>query len=231
MHDAARRRVGRPIVALAVTALAVGACTIPQADFLGTRIPEVAYDAYRSAADQSPTIAAGCQVDWQILAGIGRVESNHGRVDGPRGLDGLGNVSPVIRGPALDGEGGRQAIADTDGGELDGDGTWDRAMGPLQFIPTTWRELGRDGNGDGAVDPDNIYDAAITAAAHLCLREPGAYRDRAALRAALVAYNASGAYADDVLRWVDRYRTSDLEELIIRPESPGPSAGDLAPPD
>ena len=79
-------------------------------------------------------------------------------------------------------------------------------MGPLQFIPDTWRELGRDGNGDGVADPDNLYDAALTAAAHLCLREPGTYTDRAALRAALVRYNASGAYADAVLEWVDRYR-------------------------
>ena len=230
MHDAAHRRLGRSFVALAATALVIGACALPQADFMGTRIPEVAYDAYRSAAEQSPAIADGCQVDWQVLAGIGRVESNHGRVDGPRETDARGTVSPAIRGPALDGEGDRQAIPDTDGGELDGDATWDRAMGPLQFIPTTWRELGRDGNGDGIADPDNLFDAALTAAAHLCLREPGRYSDRSALRAALVAYNQSGAYADDVLDWVDRYRTADLESLIIRAASPAPSAGDLAPP-
>ncbi len=229
MDDSARRWLARPIVVLVATALAVGACTLPQADFMGTRIPEVAYDAYRSAADQSPTIADGCQVDWQILAGIGRVESNHGRVDGPRELDAHGNVAPAIRGPALNGEGGRQAIPDTDGGALDGDATWDRAMGPLQFIPTTWRELKRDGNGDGIADPDNLYDAALTAAAHLCLREPGLYSDRAALRAALVRYNPSGAYADDVLDWVDRYSTTALDTLIIRGASPAPSPVDLAP--
>jgi membrane-bound lytic murein transglycosylase B len=229
MDGSARRRLARRIVAPVALATLVSACGLSNADLMGTRIPEVAYDAYRSAAAQAPDIADGCQVDWQILAGIGRVESNHGRVDGPRQLDAAGDVSPPIRGPALDGEGGRQAIPDTDGGELDGDATWDRAMGPLQFIPDTWRELGRDGNGDGVADPDNLYDAALTAAAHLCLREPGTYTDRAALRAALVRYNASGAYADAVLEWVDRYRATGLDALIIRSASPGPSAADVAP--
>ena len=228
MHRFARRRLARPIVALVAMATLASACGLSNADLMGTRIPEVAYDAYRSAAAQAPDIAAGCHVDWQILAGIGRVESNHGRVDGPRALDVSGDVAPPIRGPALDGEGGRQAIPDTDGGKLDGDATWDRAMGPLQFIPDTWRELGRDGNSDGVADPDNLYDAALTAAAHLCLREPGNYSDRGALRAALVRYNASGTYADAVLEWVDRYRSTSLDTLIIRSASPGPSAADLA---
>ncbi|MEO5985918.1 MAG: lytic transglycosylase domain-containing protein, partial [Candidatus Limnocylindria bacterium] len=100
---------------------------------------------------------------------------------------------------------------------LDGDSEWDRAMGPLQFIPTTWRELGRDGNGDGSADPDNLYDAALTAVAHLCLREPGDYASRSELRRALIAYNASGQYADDVLRWVDRYRTEAIDDILETP--------------
>jgi membrane-bound lytic murein transglycosylase B len=87
-------------------------------------------------------------------------------------------------------------------------------MGPLQFIPTTWRELGRDGNADGAADPDNLYDAALTAVAHLCLREPGDYADRGQLRRSLIAYNASGEYADDVLAWIDRYQSSPLEDIL-----------------
>ncbi len=227
MEGFARRRLVRPIVALVALATLASACGISNADLMGTRIPEVAYDAYRSAAAQAPDIADGCKVDWQVLAGIGRVESNHGRVDGPRELEASGDVTPPIRGPALDGEGGRQAILDTDDGKLDGDATWDRAMGPLQFIPDTWRELGRDGNGDGVADPDNLYDAALTAAAHLCLREPGTYGDRAGLRAALVRYNASGPYADAVLEWVDRYRATSLDTLIIRSASPVPSASDL----
>ncbi|MGH2386444.1 MAG: hypothetical protein ACRDGB_15555, partial [Candidatus Limnocylindria bacterium] len=139
----------------------------------GGRIPPVAYDAYRSASDAAPAVTESCEVDWTIVAGIAQVESRHGRIDGEHVVSATGDVEPPIRGRPLDGTRGTQTIADTDDGELDGDITWDRAMGPLQFIPTTWRELGRDGNGDATADPDNLYDAALTAVAHLCLREPG----------------------------------------------------------
>jgi membrane-bound lytic murein transglycosylase B len=153
-------------------------------------------------------------VDWVVLAGIAQVESRHGRLNDDHEVTADGDVAPPIRGRPLDGTRGTQTIADTDRGELDGDDEWDRAMGPLQFIPTTWRELGRDGNDDGTADPDNLYDASLTAVAHLCLREPGDYSDRGQLRRALIAYNASGSYADDVLGWIDRYETSSLSDMV-----------------
>ncbi|MEO8246859.1 MAG: lytic transglycosylase domain-containing protein [Chloroflexota bacterium] len=211
----------RLATALLVVAV-LAACSGGVPDLLGRRIPEVALDAYQRAAAAAPDITDGCRVDWQVLAGLGRVESNHGRSDGPRTIAANGDVRPPVRGLALDGSSGRQRILDTDGGAGDGDAEWDRAMGPLQFLPTTWAELGRDGNGDGVADPDNIYDAALTAAAHLCLREPGDYADRAALRRALVAYNASGAYADEVLDWVARYRDTPIDELVISSASAAP---------
>jgi membrane-bound lytic murein transglycosylase B len=208
------RRVPVVIVALAVLSATGAACLMLPGDPLGLRIPAVALDAYRHASAAAPQIAPGCAVDWEVLAGIGRVESNHGRVNGPRAIDEGGDVTPPIRGPRLDGSNGTQRIPDTDGGALDGDAQFDRAVGPLQFIPTTWVELGRDGNGDGAADPDNLYDAAVTAAAHLCLREPGDYANADELRSALVAYNSSGAYADEVLSWVVRYRERPDDELV-----------------
>lgn len=177
-------------------------------------MPAVAYDAYRTASGLAPTVTASCRVDWVVLAGIGQVESRHGRMDDSHRVAAHGDVVPPIRGQALDGTRGTEEIADTDSGELDGDAEWDRAMGPLQFIPTTWRELGRDGNDDGAVDPDNLYDAALTAVAHLCLREPGDYGDRRQLRRALIGYNASGRYADDVIAWIDRYDGATVEEIL-----------------
>jgi membrane-bound lytic murein transglycosylase B len=211
-----------PAGALVLALLAAGACSrLP--DLNGTRIPEIAFEAYRSAAAAAPSVDAGCAVDWEVVAGIGRVESNHGRSGARREIAADGVVTPPIRGLPLNGGGGRMAIPDTDGGELDGDPAWDRAMGPLQFIPTTWRQLGRDGNGDGVADPDNLYDAALTAVAHLCLREPGDYADRAQLRGALVDYNASGAYADEVLGWIDRYRETPVEELILTVSSAAPA--------
>ncbi len=186
------------------------------------RIPLHAYDAYVAASAAAPSVAAGCAVDWAVLAGIAQVESRHGQVDPDHEVAANGDVLPEIRGAALDGTEGTEPMPDSDGGELDGDATWDRAMGPLQFIPTTWREMGRDGNGDGVASPDNLYDASLTAAAHLCLRDPGDYSDRAQLRAALVGYNASGRYAEQVLDWVERYRTEPLAELLESPAAEAP---------
>ena len=195
----------------AVVASALGRVDVPT---VSGRIPATALDAYRTAASRASSVTAACAVEWPILAGIGQVESRHGRIDPGHDLRPNGDVVPPIRGRALDGTGGTQTIPDTDDGALDGDSTWDRAVGPLQFIPTTWAELGRDGNDDGVRDPDNLYDAALTAVAHLCLREPGDYAQRHELRRALIAYNASGRYAEDVLAWVDRYRTTPLEDLV-----------------
>lgn len=217
----ARRRIGSTLFAAAVL-VAVGALVAyglgraELAPLFGGRIPPVAYDAYQSASNAAPTVTESCAVDWTVVAGIAQVESRHGRIDDDRVLTGDGDVAPPIRGRPLDGSRGTQTIVDTDDGEIDGDATWDRAMGPLQFIPTTWRELGRDGNEDGTADPDNLYDASLTAVAHLCLREPGDYSDRGQLRRALIAYNASGRYADDVLRWVDRYQAGPIEEILER---------------
>ena len=196
---------------------ALAAYTLGQLELappLGGRVPRVAYDAYRSASDAAPGVIGSCEVDWPVVAGIAQVESRHGRIDGEHTLSPDGDVEPPIRGRPLDGTRGTQTIVDTDGGALDGDESWDRAMGPLQFIPATWRELGRDGNEDGTADPDNLYDAALTAVAHLCLREPGDYRDRGELRRALIAYNPSGDYADEVLRWIDRYQAEPIDEIL-----------------
>ena len=207
--------------ALLVGVGAVAAITLQSVDvpLLAGRIPSVAYQAYRSASDQAWSVTATCAVHWTVVAGIAQVESRHGQMDEAHRLTSEGDVEPPIRGRPLDGSGGTQTIPDTDGGALDGDATWDRAVGPLQFIPTTWAELGRDGNADGVADPDNLYDAGLTAVAHLCLREPGDYTRRHELRRALIAYNASGRYADDVLDWVERYRSAPLEEVV---ETAGP---------
>jgi len=211
-----RRRTLLIGLGVVVGAAAVVAFALTRVDLemIGGRIPLVAHRAYVAAVGESGSITEACEVEWEMLAGIGQVESRHGRLDSTHTIAADGTVSPPIRGRALDGTGGTQTIPDTDGGVLDGDATWDRAMGPLQFIPTTWSELGRDGNDDGRIDPDNLYDAALTAVAHLCLREPGDYDVRDQLRRALIAYNASGEYADDVLQWMDRYASHPLGEVL-----------------
>ena len=130
-------------------------------------VPAAAMRAYRNAADEMASTMPGCQLPWTLLAGIGRVESDHGRYGGSvLGEDGL--PRPAIRGVALNGVGPVAAIADSDDGEWDGDTVWDRAVGPMQFIPTTWAGAGRDGDGDGEQNPNDIDDAALAAAYYLC---------------------------------------------------------------
>ncbi|HEU4896358.1 MAG TPA: hypothetical protein VFX88_02160, partial [Actinomycetota bacterium] len=127
----------------------------------GQAIPALALRAYREAAAWAAGFDPGCRLSWTVLAGIGRIESNHGMFGGAATrFSAAGAVSPRITGPPLNGN-GVASIPDSDGGRWDGDSTWDRAVGPMQFIPTTWRSLGRDGNGDRVADPNNLFDAAV----------------------------------------------------------------------
>ena len=107
----------------------------------------------------------------------------------------------------LDGTSGVAYIADTDNGVWDGDTVYDRAVGPGQFTPQGWRAHGVDGNGDGVVDPQNIYDSALATVEHLCRRNPGNFVESPqALRAALLGYNHSERYATEVTGWITFYR-------------------------
>lgn len=170
-------------------------------------IPQPALEAYGYAASMLDTTRPDCGLNWPVLAGVGAVESRHGRYGGAE-LDRTGRPSTPIRGLPLDGEEGVRLIRDTDGGALDGDTTYDRAVGPMQFIPTTWREWGTDADGDGVADPDDIDDAALAAGYYLCA-SGGHLRDAEQFWDALLTYNASRSYGQDVLDHADHYgRTS-----------------------
>lgn len=162
----------------------------PQAETLG--IPVVALEAYGHASAVLARSRPDCGLAWTTLAGIGSVESGHGR-HGGASADENGTVAPPIRGVPLDGGPGLAEIRDTDGGRLDGDPVLDRAMGPLQFIPETWTRWATDANGDGVADPDNIDDAALTAGLYLCERG-GDLTTAEGWTAALIAYNHSADY-------------------------------------
>lgn len=162
----------------------------PQADALG--IPVVALEAYGHAAAVLARSRPDCGLAWTTLAGIGSVESRHGR-HGGAGADDNATVSPPIRGVPLDGGPGLAEIRDTDGGRLDGDPVLDRAMGPMQFIPETWTRWGTDANGDGVADPDNLDDAALSAGRYLCDRG-GDLTTANGWTTALFAYNRSTDY-------------------------------------
>ncbi|WP_309115696.1 lytic murein transglycosylase, partial [Saccharothrix sp.] len=164
-------------------------------------IPGVMLDAYMKAANRLAATTPGCNLHWSLLAGIGRIESGHAR--GGR-VDAAGTTVHPILGPVLNGGPGMAAIRDTDGGRYDQDTTWDRAVGPMQFIPSTWAAYAADGNGDGETNPNNVFDATVGAGNYLCagganLNDPQ-QRARAVFR-----YNHSEEYVRTVLYWADAY--------------------------
>ncbi|WP_433268320.1 lytic transglycosylase domain-containing protein [Actinosynnema sp. CS-041913] len=169
-----------------------------------TDIPTRALRAYAIADLVMQSSQPACRVSWATLAGIGRIESHHGTIGGLR-LGEDGRPSKPIVGIPLDGSPGVKAIADSDGGVLDGDKTWDRAVGPMQFIPTTWARYATRANGDGnPPDPQNIDDAALAAARYLC----SGGRDLNTGEgwwAAVMAYNNSVEYGQNVYSGADAY--------------------------
>ncbi|UYM06930.1 lytic murein transglycosylase [Solicola gregarius] len=163
---------------------------------------------------------ASCKLDWTLVAAIGRVESDHGQYGGSQ-IDTTGDSDPKIIGIPLDGSNNTAAISDTDGGQLDGDSTWDRAVGPMQFIPSTWDLVGVDGNGDGVKSPHNIYDAALATAVYLCASDEDVSTEGGASEA-VFSYNHSNDYVATVLAIADRYKDGDFTETpsIYLPETP-----------
>ena len=187
----------------------------------GTDLPLIALDAYVRAATTIADEDPACGLGWSLLAGVGRTESRHGTYGGAEpGAD--GSLSEPILGIALDGT-RSAAVADTDGGALDGDPAWDRAVGPMQFIPGTWQRWARDGDGDGEADPQDLHDAALTAAAYLCATSRG-LDEEAGARRALLAYNRSTPYGTTVLE-----RAAGYAEAVPLPEDAPPPLP-LAPP-
>ncbi|MFC6013940.1 lytic transglycosylase domain-containing protein [Nocardia lasii] len=178
-------------------------------------IPEIVLAAYRNAELAMETAQPGCGLTWNLLAGIGRIESGHassGRTDP------AGTTTTPIFGPALDGTlPDNEVIRSADGGYV-------RAMGPMQFLPSTWVHYAADGNGDGTADPHNVFDAALAAAKYLCsgglnLRET-AQELRAVLR-----YNNSMSYAANVLSWSAAYRTGGTpSQVAISPQLVAPGS-------
>ena len=151
-------------------------------------IPVRALEAYRNAASLVDVADATCHIDWALLAAIGRVESNHARFGGNQ-LDSAGVAQPGIIGIALDGRNGTARIMDSDRGRLDRDTVFDRAVGPMQFIPSTWRVFGLYADGDGVKHPQDLADAATSTGIYLC-SGPGDLNLPHDLSAAIRLYNA-----------------------------------------
>ena len=185
-------------------------------------IPRLFLDAYIRAASAADRRYPACSIHWSAIAAIGKLESGHGR-EGGAALTLSGDVVPHIIGPALDGTSGFGLVADTDQGRLDGDPVFDRAVGPMQFIPSTWQSVAQDGNGDGVVDPNNVYDAALATATYLCKSGAGNLELDQNLHAAALTYNHSESYATRVIDGSHQY-----DALHLPGAPPGPPAA--APP-
>ena len=167
-----------------------------------TDVPERALVSYATAALAVAAEQPGCRLGWSTLAAIGQVESVHGTLDGGTlGDDGV--PTPPVLGIPLDGD-GVAAIRDTDDGALDGDRVWDRAVGPMQFIPQTWQRWSADGDADGRSDPQDLDDAALAAARYLCSGD-GPLDEAAGWTAAVTRYNNSLEYARRVAGLADGY--------------------------
>lgn len=109
-------------------------------------------------------------IPWNILAAIHKRETNFGPTTKP-------------------GDPARKRMISSAG-----------AIGPFQFLPSTWKAYGVDANGDGVADPWNVEDAAHAAARYL--KEHGGQKD---LKKALWHYNHADWYVEDVLRIADGY--------------------------
>ncbi|WP_443333206.1 lytic transglycosylase domain-containing protein [Streptomyces sp. CB03234] len=182
-------------------------------------IPATVLAAYRRAEAAVARTDPGCRLRWQLLAAIGKVESGQAR--GGR-VDAYGTTPVPILGPVLDGAGFAR-ITDTDGGAYDGDTVYDRAVGPMQFIPSTWARWRADGNGDGRRDPNNVYDAALAAGRYLCAGQR-TLTVKADLDRAVLSYNHSGAYLRTVLSWLAFYQRGAHpvpDSTGVLPVSPG----------
>jgi membrane-bound lytic murein transglycosylase B len=162
-----------------------------------TGIPERALAAYAGAALWKSRQMPTCGISWNTLAAIGHVESKHGTYGGAS-IAADGTISPAIYGVALDG-GSTAHIPDSDDGKFDKDKKYDRAVGPMQMIPQSWRNWRTDANNDHTRDPQNMFDAVMAAANYLC-RASDDMVGVTGWQAGIASYNSAPSYLHAVAR-------------------------------
>jgi hypothetical protein len=158
-------------------------------------IPATVLDAYHRAETSLGHANPGCHLTWALLAGIGKIESNHARHGD---VDARGTMVRPVYGPALDGSPGFARMVDARSGQ------WARAAGPMQFIPSTWQKWGVDGSGDGQAYAQNVYDSTESAGRYLCAADRD-LNTGAGLRSAILSYNNSEDYLHKVMAWMRTY--------------------------
>src|SRR6476646_3929256 len=171
-------------------------------------IPSAALAAYQRAETVINAADKSCNLPWQLVAAIGRVESDHGRTNGNH-LDAKGIARPGIYGIPLNGKNHTRLVRDTDAGQYDADAKYDRAVGPMQFIPSTWSVVGVDADGDAQRNPQDINDAALATAVYLCAGNDDLSTSQGQ-RNAVYRYNHSQSYVDLVLSIMTAYLDGDF---------------------
>jgi membrane-bound lytic murein transglycosylase B len=183
-------------------------------------IPAVALTAYRNAERMMAVTDPGCGISWNLLAGIGRIESGHASGGA---TDARGTAVRPIYGPTLDGTlpGNEVVVQSNSAGRI----AYARAMGPMQFLPGTWAHYASDGDGDGKADPQNLYDATLAAARYLCSGNLN-LRDQSQVLSSILRYNNSMPYAQNVLGWAAAYATGVIPVDLPPITGPPPPLGD-----
>jgi hypothetical protein len=174
-------------------------------------IPSAALAAYQRAETVINAADKSCRLPWQLVAAIGRVESDHGRTNGNQ-LDDKGVARPGIYGIALDGTHNTSVIRDTDAGQYDADAKFDRAVGPMQFIPSTWSVVGVDADGDAQRNPQDIDDAALATAVYLCSGNDD-LSSASGQHSSVLRYNHSESYVSLVLSIMNAYMDGDFTSV------------------
>jgi hypothetical protein len=184
-------------------------------------IPTMALSAYRNAERMMAGADPACGISWNLLAGIGRIESMHANGGA---TDARGTAVRPIYGPSLDGTlpGNEVIVQSSAGGRV----TYARAMGPMQFLPGTWAHYASDGDGDGVADPQNLYDSTLAAARYLCSGGLN-LRDPSQVMTAILRYNNSMPYAQNVLGWAAAYATGVVPVDLPPLTGPPPPIADL----
>jgi hypothetical protein len=95
----------------------------------------------------------------------------------------------------------------------------------MQFLPGTWSRYASDGDGDGKADVQNVFDASLAAARYLCSGGLN-LRDPSQVMAAILRYNNSMAYAQNVLGWAAAYATGVVPVDLPPITGPVPPIGD-----
>ena len=200
-----------PVPGVVAPAVPQGAADAVVSGASTSGIPAPALSAYQRAAQIIDAADKSCNIPWELIGAIGRVESDHGRYNG-NSIDSKGFSRPGIYGIPLNGKNGTQAIRDTDGGQLDKDPVFDRAVGPMQFIPSTWQVVKVDADGDGQRNPQDMNDAALATAVYLCSGSDN-LGTRKGQEASVLRYNHSQDYVNLVLRIMEAYTSGDYSAI------------------